>query len=208
MDQFRQIGQSIRQQRKLKGLTLMQLAGVVGISQATLSKIENGQTRLSYDYVKRLAASLETPVATLLGTAEIGTATFDERPPVARRAFTASGTGSRHDTARLEFESLCDELKITSNVYFKVLVRARSLEEFGALSQHPGEEFFMVLRGEVLFHSEYYKDLPMKTGDSVCFDAMMGHAYVATSADTPQLLMVNTLPGRAAGTLKMLSQAR
>ncbi|MBM5810449.1 MAG: helix-turn-helix domain-containing protein [Gammaproteobacteria bacterium] len=202
MDHIRAIGQNIRRQRKIRGLTLTQLAATVGLSQATLSKIENGQTRLNYDNVKRLAAGLETPVATLLGPEADGAAALGNRFPVARRAFTASGAGSRHETDRLVFEALCDDLKVTSNVYFRVGVLARSLEQFGALSRHPGEEFFTVLRGAICFHSEYYKDLPMQTGDSVCFDAMMGHAYVAVGDETPELLMVNTLPGHVGATLK------
>lgn len=203
MDHIRQIGQNIRRQRKLKGLTLMRVSAIVGISQATLSKIENGQTRLNYDSVKRLAAALETPVTTLLGASPSEDSALAASPPVARRSFTSEGMGSRYDTTRLGFESLCDDFKFASNVYFRVEVKSRSLEEFGPLSRHPGEEFFTVLHGRILFHSEHYKDLAMQPGDSVCFDSMMGHAYIATSDETPLLLMINSVPGAATGTLKM-----
>jgi hypothetical protein len=68
-----------------------------------------------------------------------------------------------------------------------VELRARSmaefLSEFGDFIRHPGEEFAMVLEGEVDFHTDLYAPLRLSAGDSIYFDSDMGHAYIrATDA--------------------------
>ena len=57
--------------------------------------------------------------------------------------------------------------------------RAKSLEEFGQLVRHPGEEFTYVVDGEAILHTEFYDPIVLKAGDSVYFDSSMGHAYLA-----------------------------
>ena len=57
--------------------------------------------------------------------------------------------------------------------------RAKTLEEFGQLVRHPGEEFTYVVEGETILHTEFYDPIVLKAGDSVYFDSSMGHAYLA-----------------------------
>jgi mannose-6-phosphate isomerase-like protein (cupin superfamily) len=56
---------------------------------------------------------------------------------------------------------------------------ARTLEEFGELIRHPGEEFCYVIEGAIVLHTELYEPLRLSVGDSVYFDSRMGHAYLA-----------------------------
>ena len=56
------IGPSIKRIRTAKGLTLDQVATHVGVSKATISKIENGKQGLSVELIDRLAVALDVPV--------------------------------------------------------------------------------------------------------------------------------------------------
>jgi mannose-6-phosphate isomerase-like protein (cupin superfamily) len=58
-------------------------------------------------------------------------------------------------------------------------IRARSLEEFGELVSHPGEEFVFVLSGRIDVHTEFYDPVTLGEGESIYLDSTMGHAYVA-----------------------------
>ncbi len=58
-------------------------------------------------------------------------------------------------------------------------VRAKSLEEFGELVRHAGEEYTHVLEGRVAVHTEFYDPIVLTVGQSVYIDSNMGHAYIA-----------------------------
>jgi mannose-6-phosphate isomerase-like protein (cupin superfamily) len=57
-------------------------------------------------------------------------------------------------------------------------VRARTLEEFGPLLRHAGEEYFMVTRGIIAVHTEFYAPEILHEGDGMYIDSTMGHAYL------------------------------
>ena len=58
-------------------------------------------------------------------------------------------------------------------------LRAKSLEQFGELVRHSGEEYTYVLEGRVVLHTEFYDPKVMEVGESVYIDSNMGHAYLA-----------------------------
>jgi hypothetical protein len=58
-------------------------------------------------------------------------------------------------------------------------IRAKSLEEFGELVRHPGEEYVYVLTGTIEVHSEFYDPVLLDVGESIYIDSNMGHAYLA-----------------------------
>ena len=59
------VGRKLKHARLLRSLTLKQLSDAAGCSESLLSKIENGKTNPSLRMVHRLAAALDTTVATL-----------------------------------------------------------------------------------------------------------------------------------------------
>lgn len=66
-DKYKKLGMNIANQRKLKGLTQIQLAEKVGISRTHMSNIEapNMLTPISLEVVFNIADSLEIPVEIL-----------------------------------------------------------------------------------------------------------------------------------------------
>ena len=59
----------IKYYRKLKGLTLEELAKMVGVTDGTISNYERGTRKPSYEMLLKLSEALDTDVAHLLGTA-------------------------------------------------------------------------------------------------------------------------------------------
>jgi len=55
---------------------------------------------------------------------------------------------------------------------------ARSLEAFSKWDKHDNEDFMYVLEGIMVLYTEHYEPVTLKTGDSVYFDARMGHACI------------------------------
>lgn len=60
------VGESVRVLRELQGMSQNQLAEASGISQATISGIENDRVRLGVERARALAAALECHPGVLL----------------------------------------------------------------------------------------------------------------------------------------------
>lgn len=186
------LGKRLRDLRRKNGWTLARVSEMTGVSVSTLSKLENGRTSLSFSSVLQLADGLDIPVASMIGP-------VDEPLGTARRSITRRGSGILHKTRGVTFEVLCDELVHKSDLYWRVTVTCRSLETFGEFHRHPGEEFLHVLSGTLVLHTEFYEPVILEVGDSIHFDAAMGHAYVAAGGEDAVILMVNSIGGPISG---------
>jgi transcriptional regulator with XRE-family HTH domain len=178
------LGQMVRDARKKKGWTLEETAGRAGIGRSTLSKIENNQTRPSFDIVRRLteALSLKTPNLFLQsGQSDIS----------GRRDVTRAGQGEAKSTNTYSHELLCTELSSKSMVPYVSRIIARDVSEFPDWIRHQGEEFMYVLAGAVILHTEHYRPLEMAQGDSVYYDSGMGHCCISSSAEDAMVLWVS-----------------
>ncbi|MDA5095359.1 XRE family transcriptional regulator [Aliiroseovarius sp. KMU-50] len=178
------LGKMIREARKEKGLTLEEAAGAAGIGRSTLSKIENNQTKPSFDIIRRLMQTLELETPQLFvqtGKSDIS----------GRRDFTPSGQGEHKETRTYDHELLCNELSSKRMVPYISTIKAREAADFDSWVRHSGEEFMFVLSGELTLYTEHYRPLQMKPGDSVYYDSGMGHGCVSTSEEDAKVLWVS-----------------
>lgn len=67
----KKIGQAIMRLRTKKGLTTTELAALVGISQAQISRLENGCQGFRSDTLVRIAVALGVPLEIRLGEVTI-----------------------------------------------------------------------------------------------------------------------------------------
>lgn len=178
------MGRMIRETRKAKGMTLEDVARDAGIGRSTLSKIENNQTRPSFDIIRRLMQSLglETPQLFLQSA---------KSDISGRRDYTRAGQGEIKKTPTYTHELLCNELTSKSMVPYISTVTAREVSEYDDWVRHNGEEFMFVLTGELVLVTEHYRPLEMKAGDSVYYDARMGHGLISTSEEDAKVLWVS-----------------
>ncbi|WP_299949137.1 helix-turn-helix domain-containing protein [uncultured Ruegeria sp.] len=178
------LGRSIRDARREKGWTLEEAGRAAGIGRSTLSKIENNQTRPSFDIVRRLtqALGMSTPQLFLQsGQTDIS----------GRRDFTPRGEGEIKSTTTYLHELLCTELTSKRMLPYIATIKARDISEFDTWIRHSGEEFMYVISGELMFISEHYRPLPMKAGDSLYYDSSMGHGCISTGEENAQVLWVS-----------------
>ncbi|WP_299987764.1 helix-turn-helix domain-containing protein [uncultured Ruegeria sp.] len=178
------LGRSIRDARREKGWTLEEAGRAAGIGRSTLSKIENNQTRPSFDIVRRLtqALGMSTPQLFLQsGQTDIS----------GRRDFTPMGEGEIKSTTTYLHELLCTELTSKRMLPYIATIKARDISEFDTWIRHSGEEFMYVISGELMFISEHYRPLPMKAGDSLYYDSSMGHGCISTGEENAQVLWVS-----------------
>jgi len=178
------LGMRIKDLRQSQGMTLSDLSTQSGIGLSTLSRIENGQASVTFDNLARLASCLGVDVSTLMEK-NLG------NNPTGRRVVTRGGEGDVYQTSQYTYEMLCNDLANKQFVPLLTRIERKTIDEFGPLSRHPGEEFVFVLEGEIILYTEFYEPLNLSRGDSVYFDSMMGHAIVAPFGPA-QILWIST----------------
>lgn len=178
------LGKMIRDARKEKGLTLEEAAKAAAIGRSTLSKIENNQTRPSFEIIRRLMQTLELETPQLF----VQSAQSDIS---GRRDFTRKGLGEHKETKTYDHELLCSELTSKRMVPYISKIKARDVTEFDNWVRHRGEEFMFVLSGELTLYTEHYRPLQMTAGDSVYYDSGMGHGCVSTSEEDASVLWIS-----------------
>ncbi|TKF76912.1 XRE family transcriptional regulator [Vibrio kanaloae] len=177
------LGQRIKDIRSKLGITLEEASQRTGLARSTLSKIENEQISPTFQAMQKLAMGLQIDMPQLFEPPRKKVAT-------GRRDLTKAGQGKPHPTPTYEHELLATELSNKKMMPFKSRVRARTFEEYSDWVRHDGEEFLMIISGDVMFYSEFYEPVPMSEGDSMYYDANMGHMLVSISTEDALILWV------------------
>lgn len=182
-----QPGLALRAIRVQKGWTLAEVSKRTGMPISTLSKIENDRMSLSYDKLARLSAGLEVDIAELFGPRA---AIVTRGVPTGRRCVTRAGEG--HAIQTENYDHIYPATEVLNKRFVPIIaeLHARTLEEFGELIRHPGEEYAYILEGTVEFHTELYAPVILNKGDSIYFDSGMGHAYLAADAGPCRVLSI------------------
>jgi hypothetical protein len=111
-----------------------------------------------------------------------------------RRSITRAGSGRAIETKNYGHLYPAADLLNKRIIPIVAELRARTLEEFGELVSHPGEEYAFVIEGEVDLHTSLYTVVHLKAGDSIYFDSGMGHAYLAAGTGPCKVLSICSGP--------------
>jgi transcriptional regulator with XRE-family HTH domain len=179
------LGSLLRGLRLRNRWTLKEMSERTGIPLSTIAKVEHDRLTLTYDKLLQLSQRLNIRMSDLFSEADA----TPEAPITARRSIGRLGDAIRVNTPNYEYFYMCPELRRKRMVPTVTRVRARSIEEFGELVHHPGEEYIYVLQGPVEIHTEFYEPVVLGTGESIYIDSTMGHAYVAPKGHDEALLL-------------------
>jgi transcriptional regulator with XRE-family HTH domain len=188
MRQQSTLGQLVRAERQRRDWTLREMSERVGIPLSTLAKVEQDKLSLTYDKLQQLTARLGVTMAEFL--AQDSAQPASQAAITARRSATGDSTTLRVETPNYDYRYLCADLRDKRMVPILTRIRARSLEEFGELIRHEGEEFIYVLEGCIEVHLQFYTPLTLHVGQGVYIDSTMGHAYVAKDCESALVLAV------------------
>lgn len=168
------LGQILKDLRGRRGWTLREMSERTGIPVSTLSKVEHDRLTLTYDKLLQLSQKLGIRISELFAE-ESATA----EGVTARRSIGRIDDAVRVNTPNYDYYYLCTELRRKRMIPIVTKIRAKTLEEFGALVRHPGEEYIHVLEGSIIVHTEFYDPVRLGAGEGIYIDSNMGHAYLA-----------------------------
>ena len=163
-----------------------------GIPVSTLSKVERDRLSLTYDKLLQISQGLHIPIAELF--ADGCGAVARDSAVTARRSVGTLADALRVNTRNYDYFYMCPELRRKRMIPIITRIRAGSLEEFGELLRHSGEEYIYVLTGTITLHTEFYDPVVLRSGESIYLDSTMGHAYVAAGCEEATVLAVCSSP--------------
>ena len=168
------LGTLMKALRTRNGWTLQEMAEKTGIPRSTLAKVEHDRLTLGYDKLQQISQRLKMRMSELFAAGGEET----ESRAMTRRSVGTLESAIHVDSPNYEHFFLCPELRKKRMIPMVARVRARTLEEFGELVRHSGEEFYYVLQGSIQVHTEFYEPVIVTAGQCVYLDSTMGHAYL------------------------------
>lgn len=169
------LGTLLRGLRMRNNWTLKEMSDRTGIPLSTLSKVEHDRLSLTYDKLLELSQRLNLRMSELFSEPE---GAQPEAPITARRSIGRLDGAIRVETQNYDYFYMCPDLRRKRMVPVVTRVRAQTVEAFGELVRHQGEEYIYVLEGPVEIHTEFYEPVTLETGESIYIDSTMGHAYI------------------------------
>ena len=170
------LGNIVRHIRTSNGWTLAEMSQHVEIPLSTLAKVEKGHLTLTYDKLVDLSDKLGMSLSDFLNASPAAA----QPKGMARRSVGQSADSLTIETKNYDYRYLCTELRGKIMIPLISRVRSRTLEEFGELIRHAGEEFVYVLEGAIEVHSEFYDPITLQVGEYIYLDSEMGHGYLVT----------------------------
>lgn len=188
-----ELAQRLKDARLQRGLTLDEVSERSGLAKGLLSKVENFRVTPTLVTLSKLTEALGLKLSDLLDG-------LDEKPSISvvRRGErqVIERNRAQTDDPRLNnyYESLVARGADRAMEPFEIRVPAMGGRQEAL--QHEGEEFLMVLEGEVkfLFGDEI---IALKEGDSIYFDAEANHRLYNDTTKDARVVSVMCFGGRA-----------
>ena len=181
------VGRAVARLRQDRGQTLTSLSSDAGISQAMLSRIENGQVSPSLTTLAALAGALDVPVMALL-------AQSDDVGDV-HHVVAGQGLPSRRVTPGHVHEYLLLGKHGGPGGSFQSARIRIEAAEAGTLPryQHEGHAFIYVISGTATYQcgSEL---IDLAPGDTLSFDTKLAHGFIEITSDHMEFITVSARP--------------
>lgn len=176
------VGEAVRSERTLAGLTLARLSAMSSVSTAMISKIERGQVSASLTTLNALASAIGVPVIKFFAN----TVSFSDV------AFVAAGQGMN---VRRMGSSFGHDYKLIGRAAAKhigfesFMVTLEKPLNPRPFYQHAGIEFIHMVEGSMEYRcgEETYQ---INEGDSLSFNSTTPHAAISLNTDVVRFLIV------------------
>ena len=165
-EQLKQIGERLRGLRDVLDISAEQVAQLCGISVEKYEKMELGESELSVANLQKISKEYGVSLDVLM---------FGEEPKMSTYFLTRKGQGQHVERRKAyNYESLASGFRGRKADPFIVTVEPKPADAPQEMNSHSGQEFNMVLEGEMEL-TVGQKKLTLHEGDSIYFDATQPH---------------------------------
>ncbi|MBU2967320.1 XRE family transcriptional regulator [Amphritea sp. 2_MG-2023] len=177
-------GQELRTRRKANNWTLEDLHKLCGVSIAAISKIEKGQSSPSFETILKITRSLQVNFIEMLDGSPLIPAASS------RLIATHLDDIELFKTKFYDYHVHSSTLKHKAMVPLQMTIHTKEAPPRNEWSRHDGEEFIFVLKGELEFHTEHYKPIKLRMGESCYLDSTSPHAFVSIGDVPAEIISV------------------
>lgn len=178
------IGARIKQLRLERGLTLVQLGGLAGLSHSFLSQVERGVAHPSQNSLELIARALGSSQLELFAEPAIDRTNDGETGITLTRSAEGTEGPFSGDEARLLIKG--------DRPFHPIELTGRN-SEFGNLYTHPEDEFVYVLEGSIELDFASATSQVLEAGDSAYYVGGTPHRWRSVGAGY-KLLIVKQAP--------------
>lgn len=175
-----EIYKKIKELRLLRGYTLKELSEKTDLSISFLSQVERGTTSLAITSLKKIADALNVKITEFFEeekTQEDYLVKADQQKP-----FKLTGSDFLYSRLNGEFTG-----RMLEPLLVNIPPNQKQTQKYG----HPGEEFYFVLKGNVIFYIDG-KEYVVREGDSIHFPSTCPHSLENPFNEETILLSVLT----------------
>jgi len=183
-------GRRIREIRKSKHLSIVELATMVDVSKSLISQVERGDVFPSLSTLEKIAAALEVDITQFFQI---------EAEPVLESDIVVRGNRRKKITlpnSSMVYNLLTPNLR-KSLEFLLIEIPPHSAQNDDAdeieTFKHGGEEYFYVLEGQLELELKNQK-YQLNPGDSGCFDSSDGHIWRNNTSQKGVFLIAATSP--------------
>lgn len=180
-EELKQIGLRLKGLRDALELSQEGFAASCDIPIEDYIKYEAGEKDFSISLLKKIATQYKVDLTTLM---------FDEEPRMNSYALTRKEKGLEiKRVENYQYQALASGFTNRKADIFMVTVQPKPDDTPIHLSQHPGQEFNIVIKGKLLIQING-KDLILEKGDSLYFDPSLPHGMKALDGKPAKFLTV------------------
>ncbi len=174
------LSEQLRNLRKLRSLTLEELAGRCGLTKGYLSRIENGHQIPAVSTIQVIADALDADIADLLN------APTSESMKNGLEIKRATGLREEQTSEGYSFLPLLNQYRSKQMSPFLMIIEKGETRKFS----HDSEEFFYVAEGavELIYRGQEYS---LVRGDSAYFDSREKHSFRNLHDERVVLVTIN-----------------
>ena len=177
--QIRLIAERIRGLREVLDIDVKELAEVCGVSEQEIENIESGIYDIPVSILHKISQHYNIELSTLM---------FGDEAHMNSYFLTRAGKGPTVErTKAYSYQALASGFKDKAVNPFIVSVEPSDKPLF--LNTHDGQEFNMILEGEMLLHING-KELTLKKGDSIYFNSSLPHGMKAQNNEPVKFLAI------------------
>jgi transcriptional regulator with XRE-family HTH domain len=177
------VGLAVRNARLRAGLTLVELGGRSGVTQAFLSQLENGRSMPSLLTLHRIAEALGVSAQTLLP---------GEEPELV--SLVRVGEGRQYDRAEVP-GAMMERFLVSGRRQMEPCeVRAVAGSASGEFVEHNGEEMLYMLSGRLKVELDNLRVEVLGAGDCLYYPATVPHRWEVVGATDASFLVIATPP--------------
>ncbi|MBI4971240.1 MAG: helix-turn-helix transcriptional regulator [Candidatus Omnitrophica bacterium] len=180
-----QIGERIRNVRREKDITLIELARLTGVAQATLSRIETGDMIGTVECHQKVANALGMSLSELYEG-------IDERTSKTHHAKKTDGHLTSAQTERVKIE-LRTSKALKKKLLPLVITLKGNAETEEERAEKSVEKFIYVIDGDIIVHLNK-QDHPLKQDESIYFDGSLPHIIINKSSKTAKIISIASPP--------------